>query len=67
MDKNALKEVVLSSIADLFLGIAGTYLFIGYNALEEAKYTDLLYSLALAILSFSTAVYLRYVKLAQSH
>ncbi len=57
-----LKEAVLSCVADLFLGLAGAWVFTGYDSLTKASFSDLLYSLSLAILSFGTAVYLRYVK-----
>jgi hypothetical protein len=65
MKNNALKEAVLSSIADLFIGLSAAWIFVGYAALPN--FVDLIYSLSLAILSFSTAIYLRYVKLTRSH
>ena len=60
MDKNALKKAMLSSIADVFLGLSGAWVFIGYDAIAHGGWSDLLYSLALAILTFSTSVGIRY-------
>lgn len=66
MSQKALKEAVLTSTADFFNGTSVAWLFVAYDALFHAAWIDLLYAVALAILTFSVTVGIK-TKLYDKH